>query len=65
MTSYRMNFIFLKKFDCKLLHVTYEVQSDSTLHSLPECQETPCLKQAPYPKFKWLQKDLNPQPLSS
>ena len=52
MTSYRMNFIFLKKFDCKLLHVTYEVQSDSTLHSLPECQETLCLKQAPYLKFK-------------
>ena len=33
-------------------HVTYEVQSESTLHSLPECQGTPCVKQAPYLKFK-------------
>ena len=29
-------------------HVTYEVQSESTLYSLPECQGTPCSKQAPY-----------------
>ena len=33
-------------------HVTYEIQSESTLHSLPECQGTPCLKQASYLKFK-------------
>ena len=33
-------------------HVTYEVQSESTLYSLPECQGTPCWKQAPYLKFK-------------
>ena len=33
-------------------HVTYEFESESTLCSLPECQETPCSKQAPYLKFK-------------
>ena len=29
-------------------HVTYEFQCESTLYSLPECQGTPCSKQAPY-----------------
>ena len=29
-------------------HVTHEFQSESTLSSLPECQRTPSLKQAPY-----------------
>ena len=32
-------------------HVTYEFQSESTFYSLPECQGTPCSKQAPYLKF--------------
>ena len=32
---------------------------------LPEWQRTTCSKQARYLKFKWLQWDLNPQPLSS
>ena len=36
-----------------------------TLYTFTECQGTPCLKQAPYLKFKWQQPDLNPQPLSS
>ena len=45
-----------------LLHVTYEFQSESTLYSLPECQGTPCSKQVPYLKFKWQQRDSNPQP---
>ena len=35
--------------------VIYEFQSGSTLYSLPECQGTPSLKQAPYLKFKWQQ----------
>ena len=43
----------------------YEFQSESTLYSLPECQGTPCSKQAPYLTFKWQQLDSNPQPLSS
>ena len=46
-------------------HITDEFQSESTLNSLPECQETPCSKQAPYLKFKWQQRDSDPQPLSS
>ena len=32
-------------------HVKYEFQSESTPYSLPECQGTPCSKQAPYLKF--------------
>ena len=46
-------------------HVTYKFQSESIHIVLPECQETPCWKQAPYLKFKLQQCDLNPQPLSS
>ena len=46
-------------------HVTYEFHSESTIYSLPECQGTPCSKQAPYLKFKWQRHDSNPQPLSS
>ena len=45
--------------------VTYEVQSESTFYSLPECQGIPCSKQVPYLKFKWQQPDLNRQPLIS
>ena len=33
-------------------HVTFGFRSESTLYSLPECQGTPCLKQALYLKFK-------------
>ena len=33
-------------------HVTYGFQMESTLHSLPECQETPCSKQAAHLKLK-------------
>ena len=40
-------------------HVTNEVQSESTIHSLPQCQGTPCWKQLPYLKFKWQQWDFN------
>ena len=38
---------------CILLSRHIRVQSESTLDSLPECQGTPCSKQAPYLKFKW------------
>ena len=44
-------------------HVISELQNESTLYSCPECQGTPCLKQAPYLEFKWQQRDSNPQPL--
>ena len=43
--------------------VTYKFQSESTRYSLSECQWTPCSKQAPYLKFKWQQRDSNPQHL--
>ena len=33
-------------------HVIYKFQSESTFYSLPKCQGNPCLKQAPYLKFK-------------
>ena len=46
-------------------HVTYKFQSEPTPYSLPECQGTPCLKQAPYLRFKWLQNGSNPEPPSS
>ena len=45
-------------------YVACEFQSESTHYNLPECQGTLCLKQAPYLKFKWRQRDLNPQPFS-
>ena len=32
---------------------------------MPECQRTPCSKQAQYRKFKWLQWDSSQQPISS
>ena len=44
-------------------HIINEFQSESTLCTLPECQGTPCSKQAPYLKFKWQQRNSNPQPL--
>ena len=33
--------------------------------SLPKCQETTCSSQARYLKFKWQQRDSNPEPLNS
>ena len=46
-----------------LLRHIQVLESICTLQ-LPECQGTPCLKQGYYLKFKWLQQDVNPQPLS-
>ena len=46
-------YIFVQKaaWIVRYYHVTYEFQSESTHYSLPECQGTPCTKQAPYLKF--------------
>ena len=44
--------------------VMYEFQSESTPYSLPECQGTPCSKQASNQKFKWQEQDSNPQPFN-
>ena len=46
------NSIFRANIYLTYYHATYEVQSESTLYSLPECQRTPCSKQASYLKFK-------------
>ena len=59
------NFINKASLTVCYYHVTYKFQSESTPYSLPECQQTPCSKQAPYLKFKWQQRDSDPQPLSS
>ena len=42
-----------KQFTVYYYHVLCEFQGESTLYSLPECQGTPCSKQAPYLEFKW------------
>ena len=46
-------------------HITYEIQSESTFYSLPECQRTACSMQGPYLKFTWHKRDSDPQLLSS
>ena len=43
-------------------HVTYAFRVNLLL---PECKGSSCSKQARYLKFKWMQRDPNPQPLSS
>ena len=55
----------LENTDCMFL--SCHVRVSEWIHTLylPECQGTPCSKQARYLKFKWLQWDSNPQPLSS
>ena len=52
---------------CDCMFLSCHVHVSEWIHTLqlPECQETPCLKQVQYLKFKWLQRDSNPQPLSS
>ena len=47
-------------FDCMFLCHVRVSEWIYTLH-LPECQGTPCSKQAWYLQFKWLQRDSNPQ----
>ena len=44
-------------------YITWRFHSESKLYSSPECQETPCLKQAQYLKFNRQQQDSNLQPL--
>ena len=49
------------------MFLSCHVRLSEWIHTLylPECQGTPCSKQARNLKFKWLQLDSNPQPLSS
>ena len=53
------------EFDCVFLSCYVRVWEWIHTLQLPECQGTPCSKQAPYLKIKWLQQDSNPQPLTS
>ena len=48
--------------DCMLLSCHVRVSEWTLILWLPECQGTPCSKQARCLKFKWLQRDSNPQP---
>ena len=52
-------------FDC--IFLSCYVRISDWIHTLylPECQGSPCSKQARCLKIKWLQRDSNPQPLSS
>ena len=44
-------------FDCVVLSCHVPVWEWIHTLQLPECQGTPCWKQAPYLKIKWLQRD--------
>ena len=52
---------------CDCMFLSCHVCVSEWIHNLqlPECQGTPCLKQARNLKVKWLQLDSNPEPLSS
>ena len=52
-------------FDCMFLSCHVRVWEWIHTLQVPECQGIPCSKQAPYLKIKWMQRDSNPQPLSS
>ena len=52
-------------FDCMFLSCHARVSEWIHVLYLSECQGAPCSKQAWYLNFKWLQRDSNPQPLSS
>ena len=43
-----------------------EIKNSEWIYNLylPECKENPCLKQMRYLKFKWMQRDSNPQRLT-
>ena len=56
------------KFKCIMhdcMFSSCQVRVSAWIHTLylPKCQGTPCSKQTPYLKFKWLKRDSNPQPL--
>ena len=50
-------------FDCMLLSCHVRISEWTHTLYLPECKGTLCSKQTRYLKFKWLQRDSNPQPL--
>ena len=54
-----------KIFNCMLFSCHVRVSEWIYTLQLPECQGTPCSKQARNLKFKWLQLESNPEPLIS
>ena len=52
-------------FDCVFLSCHVRIWEGIHTLQLSECQGTPCWKEAPYLKIKWMQRDSNPKPLSS
>ena len=52
-------------FDCMFLSCHVRVWEWIQTLLLPECQGSLCSQQALYLKIKWLQRDSNPQPLTS
>ena len=63
--SYVVSAYLYGAFDCMLLSCHVRISEWTHTLYLPERQGTPCSKQAQYLEFKWLQRDSNPQPLSS
>ena len=58
-----VNFFLYGAFDRIFLSCLVHASQATHTSSLPECQRSPCSKQALYPKFKWLQRNSNPQRL--
>ena len=50
--------------DCMFLSCQKHVSEWIYTLKLPECQGTPSSKQVQYLKYKWLQRESNPWPLS-
>ena len=55
------------KYRCVYMLLSCHIRLSDWIYTLdlPECQGTPCSKQLRYLKFKWQQRESNPQSLSS
>ena len=62
--SFAVSTYLYGRFDCMFLSCQVRVWEWIHTLQLPECQGTPCSKQAPYLKINWMQRDSNPSPLS-
>ena len=60
--THSWDIVIRKILDCMLLPCFVCISEWIYTLWLPECQWTPCLKQAWYLKSKWQQQDSNPQP---
>ena len=62
--SYVVSTYLFGAFECMFFSCHVHVPEWINNLYLRECQGNPCLKQAQFLKFNWLQMDSNPQPLS-